>query len=185
MLLQYKHRQTASSNSSTTHPRATEGNQLGCSGDVRIDSGRNAFLLHPMHVRTHGVERMNVVIEHRATNYSASFSAETQGVLHRWSLLQIATAISTNGMTRPHAGQCSSASASPTNCWSACTRSDKARASSERSVGDLGSNARMTDRSRKGISSPFKIANVKDFTSYPSSSKTHVLKEEWQLWNGV
>jgi len=181
VLLQYKHRQTASSNSSTTHPRATVGNQLGCSGDVRVDSGRNAFLLHPMHVRTHGVERMNVVIEHRATNDWASFSAETQDVLHRWSLLQIATAISTNGMTRPHAGQCSSTSASPSKRLSACTCSNKACASSDRSIGDLGSNAWMTDRWRKGISSSFKISDVKDFTSYPSSSKTHVLEEERQL----
>ena len=67
VLLQNKHRRTASNNSSTTHPRACKGNQVGCSGDDRIDSGRNAFLLHPIHVRTHDVERMNVVIEHRAT----------------------------------------------------------------------------------------------------------------------
>lgn len=66
LLLQNRQRCTASSNSSTTHPRANGGNQFGCSGDVRADNGRKAFRLQPIHVRTYGVDNINVVIEHRA-----------------------------------------------------------------------------------------------------------------------
>ena len=33
----------------------------------------NAFLLHPMHVRTNGVDKMNVVTEHRAEQMGLGF----------------------------------------------------------------------------------------------------------------
>lgn len=59
-LLQNRHLCTASKRSSTTHPCAILGKSLFAEG------GRKALRLHPIHVRTQGVDKINVVTEHRA-----------------------------------------------------------------------------------------------------------------------
>ena len=62
-LLQNRHRCTASKSSSTTQVWAIVGSPLCAEG------GRKAFRLHAMHVRTQGVDKINVVTEHRAKRY--------------------------------------------------------------------------------------------------------------------
>ena len=101
-LLQNRHRCTASKSSSTTHTRAIVGSSL------RVEGGRNAFRLHPTHVRTHGVDKINVVTEQRAERIvSLDQDRSDQDILQLCPLSQTAIVISCKGTCIPHAGQIS------------------------------------------------------------------------------
>jgi hypothetical protein len=62
---QNRHRETDSRNSSTTQLWAEDGSQLGVEAGMQLDKGRKALRVHPMHVLTFGVDKMNVVTEQR------------------------------------------------------------------------------------------------------------------------
>jgi len=80
---------TASNNSSTTHPCATTGKDCPIFLFI-IEGGKKAFRLHPIHVRTHGVERIKTVTEQRG---------------HVCPLPHRADVMFSSGTASPHAGQ--------------------------------------------------------------------------------
>lgn len=153
-LLQNRHRCTASKSSSTTHTRAIVGSSL------RVEGGRNAFRLHPTHVRTHGVDKINVVTEQRAERIvSLDQDRSDQDILQLCPLSQTAIVISCKGTCIPHAGQISfnwlatsnSSVKGPvlTKCW---TRSERFLPSALKSGGDPERRDCTTVREMNGIS---------------------------------
>lgn len=161
-LLQNRHRCTASKSSSTIHVWVTVGSSLCAEG------GRKAFRLHPTHVRTHGVDKINVVTEHRA-RYHLSFNQEQskQDTRQLCPLPQTAVVMSFRGTCTPQAGQTSLNWLAISNegvsfvdipvstrCW---TRLERFLPSSDRSGGDPGRRDCTTIRETKGISLAIKI----------------------------
>lgn len=169
-LLQNRHRCTASKSSSTTQAWAIVGSSLCAEG------GRKAFRLHPTHVRTQGVDKINVVTEHRAKRYflflvvSNQKNDQNKDTRQLCPLLQTAIVISSKGTCTPQAGQisfnwlaisnggASSVKGSvPTRCW---TRSERFLPSSDKSGGDPGRRDCTTIREMNGISLATKIKVV-------------------------
>jgi len=156
-LLQNRHRCTASKSSSTTQAWAIVGSSL-C-----IEGGRKAFRLHATHVRTQGVDKINVVTEHRG---------------QLCPLPQTAIVISFKGTCTPQAGQISfnwfaisnggesESSPFPIKCW---TRLERFLPSSDKSGGDSGRRDCTTIRETNGIS--LAIKRSKDVYFKPSKDK--------------
>lgn len=88
---QNKHFFTASKTPSTTQLVAIRGNSCPCVLS-KADGGRKAFLQHPTHVRTHGVDNMKPVTEHLGQECP---------------FVHCARVMSWNGMAAPQAGHIS------------------------------------------------------------------------------
>ena len=170
-LLQYRHRCTASKSSSTTQAWAIVGSSLCAEG------GRKAFRLHATHVRTQGVDKINVVTEHRAKRYflflvvsNHNKKGHNKDARQLCPLPQTAIVISCKGTCTPQAGQISfnwlaisnggESSVKgpvPARCW---TRLERFLPSSDKSGGDPGRTDCTTIRETNGISLAIKIKDV-------------------------
>lgn len=76
LLPQKRHRDTASSNSSTTQLCPRSGSHDLVPGLLLQDGGRMALRLHPVHLRTIPVDKMNEVIEQRPKDILAQLRDE-------------------------------------------------------------------------------------------------------------